>query len=436
MSDDNDGAPTHDRAHVVLNDPFALVVERRGRFIENQNPWIGHQGPGDGDALTLAAREIGAAFLNHRVVALRQLGDEFVRAREARRVHHHYAWHGGIAERNILVDGAVEKKVLLQHDPDLPAQPTGIELGGVDAVDHHLAGLRAIKALDQLGEGGLARPRRTDDANHLPRLDGKRNVAKRVRRIWPVAHRHVTKLDRAARRGQGQKVLGRRRRRRVEDVAQTRDGYLHLLKILPQLRQPQDRLHHLAPDHVEGDEFADRHRPFDHRLRADKQDQRGRDLAYVLDKVLSERSRDAGVEGGAYISRQPLLPLRLHHRLDARRLKGLRTDDRFDQELLRPGAAVELLVDLFAQHRPNERGDHDIDRNRSEDDQGEFCRIDEHHHEKDQREDKIEQRGQALPGQKAADRLEFAHASHRLPGRAGLEIGERQAEEMMEQTPA
>ena len=82
------------------------------------------------------------------------------------------------------------------------------------------------------------------------------------------------------------------------------------------------------------------------------------------------------------------------------------------------------------------RGNDDIDRNRSQDDQSELHRIDEHHHEEDQREDKIEQRGQALSGQKAADRLELAHASHRLPGRAGLEIGKRQAEEMMEQAPA
>ena len=223
---------------------------------------------------------------------------------------------------------------------------------------------------------------------------------------------------------------------RVEDVAQTRDRHLHLLKILPQLRQPQDRLHHLARDHVEGDEFADRHRPFHHRLRADKQDQRGRDLAHVLDEVLPERARNAGVERGAHVSREPLLPLRLHHRLDARGLEGLRADDRFDQELLRPGAAVELLVDLLAQHRPDETGDDDIDRDRSEHDQSELHRIDEHHHEEDQREDEIEQRGQPLPGQKAADRLELAHASHRLPGRAGLEIGERQPEEMMEQAPA
>jgi len=44
--------------------------------------------------------------------------------------------------------------------------------------------------------------------------------------------------------------------------------------------------------------------------------------------------------------------------------------------------------------------------------------------------------GQALPGQKAADCLELAHAGHRLPGRPGFKIGERQPKEMMEQSPA
>ena len=41
-----------------------------------------------------------------------------------------------------------------------------------------------------------------------------------------------------------------------------------------ELRQSEDRLHDLTCDHVEGDELADRHRAFDHRLRAEEQDQR------------------------------------------------------------------------------------------------------------------------------------------------------------------
>ena len=117
-----------------------------------------------------------------------------------------------------------------------------------------------------------------------PGFDRQRDVAKRLTRVRPIAQRHAAELDRAARRRQGQQVLWHGFGRRVEDVAETRDRDLHLLKVLPQLRQAKDRLHHLACDHIEGDEFADRHRAFDHRLRADKQDQRRRDFADILDQ--------------------------------------------------------------------------------------------------------------------------------------------------------
>ena len=113
--------------------------------------------PRNRDTLTLAARKIGATFFDHRVVALRQLSDEFVCASESSRLHHHHTRHGGVAKRYVLMDGTVEKKVLLQHDPDLPAQPAGIELGNVHAIEHHLTRLRTIQALDELREGGLAR---------------------------------------------------------------------------------------------------------------------------------------------------------------------------------------------------------------------------------------------------------------------------------------
>ena len=69
-------------------------------------------------------------------------------ASESRRLHHHHTRHGRVAKRYVLVDGAVEKKVFLQHDPDLPAKPAGIELGNVHAIEHNLTRLRAIQALD------------------------------------------------------------------------------------------------------------------------------------------------------------------------------------------------------------------------------------------------------------------------------------------------
>lgn len=46
--------------HVLLDDPFGLVVQRTGGLVENQNPRVADQGPGDGDALPLAAGQRGA----------------------------------------------------------------------------------------------------------------------------------------------------------------------------------------------------------------------------------------------------------------------------------------------------------------------------------------------------------------------------------------
>ena len=53
MSDDDDGASARDRAHVLLYDTFALIVERRRRFVENQNARIGRERAGNRDSLTL-----------------------------------------------------------------------------------------------------------------------------------------------------------------------------------------------------------------------------------------------------------------------------------------------------------------------------------------------------------------------------------------------
>ena len=85
MGDDEDRAPLRDALHVVLNDALTFVVQRTGGLVEDQNARIGHQRPGDGDALTLAARKPGAAFADDRVIAFRQLQYEIVGAGELRR---------------------------------------------------------------------------------------------------------------------------------------------------------------------------------------------------------------------------------------------------------------------------------------------------------------------------------------------------------------
>ena len=74
--------PFADRAHVVLDDALAFVIERAGRLIEDQDARIADEGARDRDALALAAREPAAPLADDRVIALRQLEDELVGAGE------------------------------------------------------------------------------------------------------------------------------------------------------------------------------------------------------------------------------------------------------------------------------------------------------------------------------------------------------------------
>src|SRR5271168_437338 len=118
MGDDDDGSVPYDPAHVALYQTLALIVERGGRLVEYQYSRIGGERPRNRQALALAARKIGAALLDHRVVALGQLVDELVGSRQTRHLDHLRARHRGLGERDVFVHSAVEQKALLQDDAD------------------------------------------------------------------------------------------------------------------------------------------------------------------------------------------------------------------------------------------------------------------------------------------------------------------------------
>ena len=81
MGDDDGGAPLLQLRHRRLHFALGLHVQRRGRFVEDQDRRIGQERARHRHALTLAARELHAALADFGVVALRQLGDEVVRPR-------------------------------------------------------------------------------------------------------------------------------------------------------------------------------------------------------------------------------------------------------------------------------------------------------------------------------------------------------------------
>ena len=62
--------PGHRLAQAALDRRLGLRVHRRGRVVEDQDPRVGEQRPGDRDPLALAARERQPALADQRLVAV------------------------------------------------------------------------------------------------------------------------------------------------------------------------------------------------------------------------------------------------------------------------------------------------------------------------------------------------------------------------------
>src|SRR5258708_33084620 len=83
VSDHEHGTALAYLPHVVLDDPLALIIERAGRLVEDQDAGVGGEGARHCDALTLTTGQAAAAFADERVVALGELEDELMGSRES-----------------------------------------------------------------------------------------------------------------------------------------------------------------------------------------------------------------------------------------------------------------------------------------------------------------------------------------------------------------
>src|SRR5271165_475466 len=111
MRDDEDGSPRDDGLHVLLDDALALIVERAGRLVEDQDARLGDQRPRDGDALPLTAGETAAALAHDRIVALRQLENEIVGPGQPRGRNDAVDRHARIGQADVVPNRTIEQHV-------------------------------------------------------------------------------------------------------------------------------------------------------------------------------------------------------------------------------------------------------------------------------------------------------------------------------------
>mmetsp|Transcript_11563 Transcript_11563/g.29319 ORF Transcript_11563/g.29319 Transcript_11563/m.29319 type:complete len:331 (-) Transcript_11563:430-1422(-) len=121
----------------LLHNALALVVQRRGGLVEDENGRVADDGAGNRHALLLAAGH-GAATLAHEgFKALGQLGDEVVRVRGAGGrldflARGLGAVHGTV--RDVLGDGGGEEDGLLADEANVVAEPGELQVAHVLAI--------------------------------------------------------------------------------------------------------------------------------------------------------------------------------------------------------------------------------------------------------------------------------------------------------------
>ena len=78
VGDDQAGAFLHNPLQGLLNEGLALAVEIAGGFVQYQDARIFENDPGNGNPLLFTPAQAVASLTHHRVVAIRQAGDEMV----------------------------------------------------------------------------------------------------------------------------------------------------------------------------------------------------------------------------------------------------------------------------------------------------------------------------------------------------------------------
>ena len=164
VRDDDSGSPRRvavreEAVERRLHELLALVVERGGGLVKEQDARFADDRPRDGDPLLLPAAHEAAADAHLRVVPVRHRGDESVRVGDFRRVHHLLPGRRRAAfpRGDVLVHAPAEQRRLLLDDADLRPEPHRVEVAQVHAVHGHAPRRRVPRAVDENRRQVLAR---------------------------------------------------------------------------------------------------------------------------------------------------------------------------------------------------------------------------------------------------------------------------------------
>ena len=149
MRDDQRRAILRDAVELGLNCLLGARIERRGRFVEDEDLGILQDRARDGHALLLAARQLEAALADHRVVAVGQTLDEIVDMRRSRCLDDLIGRSFRPAIVDVVENGVVEQHGILRHDAEIAAQAALRDRAQILPVDRDTAAADIVEAKQQ-----------------------------------------------------------------------------------------------------------------------------------------------------------------------------------------------------------------------------------------------------------------------------------------------
>ena len=180
VGDDQCGPALHEHAQGGVDALLHLDVDCARCIVEDQDGRVDQQGSGDGDALTLPARERVPPFADHRVVSLGEAIDET--GRTGRLGGGHHLLHGGVgpAVSDVVPDRHREEEWLIENDADVAPQAGQGEVAHVVTIDLHRAVGGVVEASQHAGDARLPAARPPDQRHGLARVQVQVEVAQDV----------------------------------------------------------------------------------------------------------------------------------------------------------------------------------------------------------------------------------------------------------------
>ena len=167
MGDHDRRTPLHQMLQRLLHQPLRLRVQSGGRLVEDQDRRVLQDGPGDADALPLSAGELAAPIADVGLIALLARLNEGMGVGDACRLLHLLTGSPLHAERNILIEGIIEKDRLLVDVAHQPAQIAEACLPHIHAINQDLPLRHVVEAGQQIDQRALARSRLPHQCHRL-----------------------------------------------------------------------------------------------------------------------------------------------------------------------------------------------------------------------------------------------------------------------------